>query len=1098
MQPRTLLVANRGEIAIRIARAAHDLGFVTVGVAPRDDAACLHMRHVDRPCEIAGQGPAAYLDAAELLRVAEEQGCDAVHPGYGFLSENAGFAAACEKAGLVFAGPRPETLDLFGDKVAARAVAQRLGVPLPEGTAAGIGLDDARAFMAGLGARAAVMIKAVAGGGGRGMRVVQDPAGLADAYAICQSEALASFGRGDVYVERYIPRARHVEVQVLGDGRGGVMHLWDRECSLQRRHQKLVEIAPCPGLSDGLRQRLFDAALTMARDLRYRSLGTFEFLVDPDAGPDGQFYFMEANPRLQVEHTVTEEVTGVDLVAAQLRLLAGAGLADLGLDPAHPPAPRGFAVQARVNMERMQPDGSALPASGLLSAFDIPSGPGIRVDTMGYTGYRVSPSYDSLLAKVVAAAPAGGFEAALARLRRALDEMRVAGVATNLDLLRSLLAHPAVAAADIHTRFVEQALPGLLAAAPPRQRYFDAAAETATAAGAGPVAEVPAGQIAARAPMPGLVTRVDAAPGDSVTAGQPLALIEAMKMQMAVTAPGAGIVRAVTVAPGAVVEADAPLVLIEPAEGAAGTSAAVAETDLDAIRPELRHLMDRRDGLMDAARPEAVARRRKIGKRTIRENLAELFDETRMTEYGSFLIAAQRSRRSLDDLIRVSPADGLISAVGTVNADLFGPEAAGCMVLAHDYSVFAGTQGFNASGKKGRMLSLAAKWDMPVVVWAEGGGGRPGETDFDHMCGLASLSYRKLAALNGKVPLVGVVTGRCFAGNAAMAGCCDVIIATRDASIGMAGPAMIEGGGLGSVLPDDVGPVSVQGPNGVVDVVVEDEAEAVAATRRYLSYFQGDVPEWEVADQRRLRHAIPEDRRSAYDLRALLEVLADSGSVMELRRDFARGMVTALIRLEGRAVGVIANNCMALGGAIDADCSDKATRFMQLCDAFGLPVLSLCDTPGFMVGPEAEKSALVRHTSRMFVTGGSLSVPLVMVILRKGYGLGAMAMAGGGFHATDAAFAWPTGEIGSMGIEGAVRLAYRSELAAAEARGERDTLFNKLVADMFDSAQALNVAATMEIDDVIDPAETRGKVLAALDAAGRGAPARGGRRIDTW
>ncbi|MBW3098966.1 acetyl-CoA carboxylase family protein [Pseudohoeflea coraliihabitans] len=1100
MQFNSLLIANRGEIAIRIARAAANLGLTSVGIAPKDDASCLHLGHVDRARDLEGSGPAAYLDIEQIIGIARDEGCDAIHPGYGFLSESAEFARACEAAGIVFVGPRPETLATFGDKVSARKTAERLGVPLPEGSQAGISLDEAHSFMEGLGEGAAAMIKAVAGGGGRGMRVVRSLDALAGAYAVCRSEARTSFGRDEVYIERYVPRARHVEVQVLGDGDGTVIHFGDRECSLQRRHQKLIEIAPCPGLSASLRQRVIDAALTLARDVQYRSLGTFEFLVDTAAGTDGAFYFMEANPRLQVEHTVTEEVAGIDLVETQLRLVGGASLADLGLDADNPPALRGFAIQARINMERMMADGSTVPGSGTLTTFDIPSGPGIRVDSLGYTGYRVSPSYDSLLAKIIAVSRQPDFSGALSKLRRSLDETRIEGVDTNLDFLRALLGHPALEAIDFHTQFVEEALPDLLAVQPPRPRFFDRAGAPASSAPAGglPAAAAPEGQLAIVAPMPGALSQIRVAPGTAVVAGQELALVEAMKMQMAVVAPADGVISAVHVSDGDIADADTPLFFLAPQEGSGIEARKVETVDLDEIRPELAELFERRAGLLDENRPDAVAKREKIGKRMVRENLAEFFDETRYDEFGSLTFAAQRSRRSIDELIRVSPADGLITAIGTVNSDLFDAERSRCMAMAYDYTVFAGTQGFNGHHKQDRMLRIASDWSLPIMLWAEGGGGRPGDTDFQTQTGLASTTFAHLAALNGKAPLIGVVTGRCFAGNAAMAGCCDVIIATEDASLGMAGPAMIEGGGLGLVKPDEVGPISVQAPNGVVDLVVADERQAVAEARRYLGFFQGDLAGWEAADQRHLRHAVPQNRMRAYDIRALLDLFADSGSVMELRRAFAPGMITALIRLKGRAVGVIANDSRVLGGAIDADCADKAARFMQLCDGFGIPLLSLCDTPGFMVGPEAEKTALVRHVSRMFITAASLSVPMVTLVLRKAYGLGAMAMAGGSFHAPVASLAWPTGEFGGMGLEGAVRLAYRSDLAAAAEGAERDALFNRLLDTLYERGKALNVAAALDIDDVIDPQDSRSRIAAAFAAAGTIARGGRGRRIDTW
>jgi len=422
-------------------------------------------------------------------------------------------------------------------------------------------------------------------------------------------------------------------------------------------------------------------------------------------------------------------------------------------------------------------------------------------------------------------------------------------------------------------------------------------------------------------------------------------------------------------------------------------------------------------------------------------------------------------------------------------------------VLSYDYSVLAGTQGQMNHRKKDRLFILADRLRLPVVLFAEGGGGRPGDTDMAVVTGLDTEAFALFGALSGKVPLVGIVSGRCFAGNAALLGCCHVIVATPDANIGMGGPAMIEGGGLGVFAPDDVGPVSVQVPNGVVDVLAADEKEAVETARRYLSYFQGDVREWTAPDQELLRDVVPTDRRRVYDVRRAIQGLADEGSVLELRPSFFPGMVTTLARVEGRPIGVVANNPLHLAGAIDAGCADKAARFMQLCDAFDLPILFLCDTPGIMVGPEAEKTALVRHVCRLFVTGASLTVPFFTIVLRKGYGLGAQAMAGGSFKAPIFTVAWPTGEFGGMGLEGAVKLGYRTELAAVDDPQEREQLFEQMVARMYQQGRALNTATYFEIDDVIDPAESRRWITTALASA---PPARRHRRgkkrpcIDTW
>jgi acetyl-CoA carboxylase carboxyltransferase component len=602
----------------------------------------------------------------------------------------------------------------------------------------------------------------------------------------------------------------------------------------------------------------------------------------------------------------------------------------------------------------------------------------------------------------------------------------------------------------------------------------------------------------------GTVLRLAVGPGEPVREGAALIVIESMKMEHVIEAPTSGEVESFSVSVGdAVQQGDillrfAPSVVDEVQPEAVTTSAddALAAGE---VRPELAELRRRMAGTLDAGRPEATERRHARGRRTARENIEDLCDPGSFEEYGRFVIAAQRARRARDDLITNTPTDGLIAGLARVNGDLFAPEQARCAVLSYDYSVLAGTQGQMNHKKKDRLFDLIERLRLPVVLFAEGGGGRPGDTDTASVTGLDTAAFALFGSLSGKVPLVGIVSGRCFAGNAALLGCCHVIIATPDANIGMGGPAMIEGGGLGVFEPEDVGPVSVQVPNGVIDVLAEDEKEAVEVARRYLSYFQGDATDWSAPDQTLLRDVVPPDRRRVYDVHRALQLLADDGSVLELRPSFTPGMVTALARVEGRAIGVIANNPMHLAGAVDGPCADKAARFLQLCEAFGLPVVSLCDTPGFMVGPEAEETALVRHVSRMFVVGASLTVPFCCVILRKGYGLGAQAMAGGSFHRPIFTVAWPTGELGGMGLEGAVRLGFRRELDAIADDGEREAAFEGMVERAYQHGKALHVAEYFEIDDVIDPADTRARLVHALESAGP-RERRGGRRpfVDTW
>jgi acetyl-CoA carboxylase carboxyltransferase component len=495
-----------------------------------------------------------------------------------------------------------------------------------------------------------------------------------------------------------------------------------------------------------------------------------------------------------------------------------------------------------------------------------------------------------------------------------------------------------------------------------------------------------------------------------------------------------------------------------------------------------------------------VAKRHGRGQRTARENVADLVDAGSFVEYGGFAFAAQTSRRPVDELQAKTPADGLITGIGQVNGELVGAERARCAVVAYDYTVLAGTQGQRNHAKKDRLFELVERLRLPVVLFAEGGGGRPGDTDVPVIAGLDTRAFEHFARLSGLVPTVGIAAGRCFAGNAALLGCCDVVIATADSNIGMGGPAMIEGGGLGTHRPEDIGPIEVQTANGVVDLPVADEAEAVAVAKQYLSYFQGPLAAWQAPPAEALRTVVPEHRKRVYEIRAALEGIADVGSLLELRRAYGPGLVTALARIEGRPVGVIANDPAVLGGAIDAPGADKAARFLQLCDAYDLPVLSLCDTPGFLVGPEAEETGQVRRFSRLFVTAASMTVPWVTVVTRKGYGLGAQAMAGGSFRAPDAIWAWPTGEFGGMGLEGAVRLGFRRELEAIADPAERQVAFDAMVEAAYRHGQALNMAAHLEIDDVIDPAETRAKLLAVLRSSPSPAPRTTKKRpsIDPW
>ena len=606
-----------------------------------------------------------------------------------------------------------------------------------------------------------------------------------------------------------------------------------------------------------------------------------------------------------------------------------------------------------------------------------------------------------------------------------------------------------------------------------------------------------------RSPLQAQIVAWHVHAGADVKAGDLLLVLEAMKMEHEVRAEQVGRLAEIFFEAGDLVaegELLANLQRVAPGVRLDEASASTAIRPLSSgatVRADLQRVLDRHAPTLDANRAEAVSKRHALGQRTARENIADLCDAGSFMEYGAFAVAAQRSRRSEEDLIKNTPADGMVTGIASINQGLFAPECSRAVVMAYDATVLAGTQGMRNHQKTDRLLGIALQQKLPVVLFAEGGGGRPGDVDMPIVAGLHVSTFASFARLNGQVPVLGIVAGRCFAGNAALLGCCDVIIATQNSNIGMGGPAMVEGGGLGVYKPEQIGPSDVQHGNGVIDILVTDERAAVTAARHYLSFFQGNVKDWLAPDAMALRDLVPENRLRVYDTRTVMAGLADHGSLLELRSGFGKGIHTALARIEGRPVGLLANNPLHLGGAIDADAADKAARFMQLCNAHGLPLVSLVDTPGFMVGPEIETQAQVRHVSRMFLAAAHLRVPYLTVVLRKGYGLGAMAMTAGGFHSPLFTVAWPSGEFGAMGLEGAVRLGYRKELEAVPEGHQRTALFDSLVATAYEKGSALNMAAMLEIDAVIDPAQTRDWLVRGLQTQRELPPAQG-LAIDAW
>ncbi len=1115
-----LLIANRGEIAIRIGQTAREHGLSVVAIYPEDDVTSLHVKRADEQVEIPGAGAQAYLNIDEVVKAATTSGADAIHPGYGFLSENPDLAAACEAAGITFIGPTPEQLGTFGNKAGARELASECDVPLVPGTNKDTSLEEVLAFWDAHPDKG-IVIKAISGGGGRGMRIVTARDEIEKNYERCRSEANLAFGNDAVYVEALVSRARHIEVQVIGDGQGNVTHAWERDCSTQRQNQKIVEIAPSPDLPASTRDKLIDDAVRMAGSADYRGLGTFEFLVDADNPND--YFFIEANARLQVEHTVTEAITGLDLVAIQIGIASGKSLQELGLG--EPPASQGFAIQCRINMETPSKKGLFKPTGGTISVFEPPSGNGIRTDSYAYAGYKTSTRYDSLLGKLIVHSRSASFDVAANKTLRALADFRLEGFACNLPFLASLVSADVFKNGKVTTRYIDDNLLDLIRE--PDEAVPDAGKKAGLAgsqlASKDPLAvldhgksggpsmneeifalsadvEGPPGHQGVPAPLPGTIVDLLVPEGELVYEGQDLIVMDAMKMEHVITAPCSGEISMITAESGDAIIEGHPIMFIDAREVSETERAQAVEQDLDYIRPDLAEAFTRQGYKLDENREAAVARRRKTGHRTVRENINDICDDGSFIEYGSLTIAAQRRRRDVQDLMENTPGDGMVTGIGSVNGELFPDSNTQCVVMSYDYMVLAGTQGLQNHRKKDRMFDVAEQLKIPIILIAEGGGGRPGDTDGAGIAGLDCLAFQLYGKLSGLVPRIGITTGRCFAGNAVLLGSSDLVIATKDSNIGIGGPAMIEGGGLGIFRPEEVGPMDVQVPNGVVDIAVEDEAEAVATAKKLLSYFQGRTSDWQCDDQRKLRFVIPENRLRVYDIREVIKLIADDDSVLELRESFGIGIITAFIRIEGRPVGIFANNPVHLSGAIDSDGADKAARFIQLCDAFDIPIVSLVDCPGIMVGPEIEKTALVRHAARLFVIGTSISVPMLSIVIRKGYGLGAQAMTGGGFKGSTFTVTWPTGEFGGMGLEGAVKLGYRKELEAIEDPQARIEEYEKRVAQMYDRGKAVNFATAFEIDEVIDPMETRHWITSALEAAPEPVKREGKKKpfIDTW
>ena len=1049
-----ILVANRGEIAVRIVRAVHELGDTAIAVYSADDADAMHVGLADVARALPGSGPAAYLDAAAMIDAARSADASMVHPGYGFLSENAAFARGVTDAGIVFIGPSPETLDALGDKTAARALAEKAGVPVVPGTSGPATLDDALAFFDEHGP---LMVKAAAGGGGRGMREVRRSDELVEAYTRCASEALAAFGDDTLFVEKLVDRPRHIEVQIVADQHGAITHLWERDCSIQRRHQKVVEVAPSPGLDAHVRSQILDAAVALARAADYVTVGTVEFLL---SGRD--FYFMEANPRLQVEHTVTEEITGVDLVTTQIRLAGGNSLADVGLSDR--PAPRGFAIQCRLNAETLDENGEPRSTAGTMTRFDMPSGPGVRVDTGSCAGTTVSPRFDSLLAKVITTG--SSFAAAARRAASALTEVDTSPVATNRALLHAVVTDPAFVAGDFDTSFLPARLDDFARHRAPEPSGTVVARPESSSPAAD--LDIPEGALVVRAPMAGVVVSTSVDVGAEIPGATGVVVIEAMKMEHVVRVDADVHVTNVLVSPGTVVEAEAPLLVVEPATAPVATSAAERNEESD-WSPEVAEIARRRQFALAMGGPTKIARQHDSGRLTARERIEAFGDSGSFVEIGA--LSGFPTLDAHQQTVSVSPTNFL---AGTTRVD--GRKVA---LGVDDFTVRGGAGDAAIHEKQIFLERYANEMRLPMVRLLDGqsGGGSikmvldagytyvPINPGWDAVVDNMSLVPVAAAALG---PTVGLGAARLVMSHLS-------VLVDGVGQLFTAGPPVVRSATGEDLTKDDLGGPEIHRDNGSVERIVASETEAFEVIRSFLSYLPTSVfevpPIIDCDDpigrrDESLLNAIPRNQRRPYEISPILDAVFDTGSVFRYA-DYGGGTLTALARLDGHPVGVVAAD-PAMGATMSASGALAITRLVDLCETFHLPVVSLTDQAGMTIGTAAERRATIRHGARAISAIYQARVPQAEMILRRVYGVGGAGIVNR--HRAQRTWAWPSGDWGSLPMQGGVEAAFGAQIEAADdpaAEAERIRETFSALTSPFRTAERFGVA------DIIDPRDTR-------------------------
>ena len=1097
-----VLIANRGEIAIRIARVAHSLGMETVAIYPEEDKQSLHTqmatKAIQLPRVVAGKTPLdSYLDQDAILHVAEITECDCVHPGYGFLSENAEFAHRCTDVGIKFVGPSSNQLQLFGNKVAARLAASNLGIATVPGSPDIVSNAETAAELAdSIGFP--IMLKAAAGGGGRGMQVVQEKSELVREFDRCSREAESAFGDGAMFLERYLADARHIEVQILGDDSGSIAHLLERDCSIQRRNQKVIEIAPAPNLDSAVRQGILDAAIELASSQNYVNAGTFEFLLDKQSN---EFYFIECNPRIQVEHTITEEISGVDLVATQFQIASGSSLNEIGIMQPRVEEPSVFSVQARV----------VAGSAGQISAYREPSGPGVRVDASAYSGYEVSSSFDPLIGKVIGTSKAG-YEAALKRVSGALAEYQISGISTNINNLRAALSHGVVINADFSTRFLEQSDDELNASVGPNAfiQFLDqkhdsngAAASTARAVTPTPRLNGSSNEREIVCPVESSVIEVACSVGDQVSVGQTLFVVSAMKMETNLQAPCSGQVSAIQpLSAGDVIGAQQIVALLEPSDAGLGESEISSDESWMPLLSQVHTLQDLAEKrLKPGSEDPGVVRQRSRGKLTCRERIDRLLDDGSFHEVGS--VTGFASYDEDGAVMDFTPANH-VGGWGTIQART-------AIVCADDFTSRGGHADGAVGAKSGYLDRLSIEMRAPAIRLLDGssGGGsvaamvpqqkKDGESGAKESQGAIKAGRPRVAGGGGSylpghlgsamfaqqlrtVPVVNMLLGSVVGIGAAKAVLGHFSVMVREISqLFVAGPPVVSHAMGYDITKEELGDWQVHCTNGSVDNLAETEDEAIAMVQRFLSYLPSSV--YEVAPvaissntdpanrrEEELLHIIPRKRTTTFDVRRVIQLLADKDSFFEIGNLWGTDQVTGFARFQGHPVGIIASDSQHVnGGALTTQGCKKLTRHIDLCDLFHIPILNLVDNPGFAVGVEHEQTGTIRAGGEWMIAFAQATVPMFTVLLRRSFGVA------GNNYATPRSgpsmrVAWPAADVGGIPPEGGIEAAYKRQLAEA---ADPKALRAEIEARIESARGPIGPLSRFQIEEMIDPRDTR-------------------------